>query len=483
MRHLTVRSLPLAALASAVVAGAQVPVNSLCSRSTSGTQSNETSYYSLLSPDGRYVVFQSSASNLVAGDFNGRQDIFRHDLATATTELVSVALTGNSGNGIAVQPDVSQDGRYVVWSTDASNLVTGDTNGTWDVFLRDMVAGTTTLLSRDHLGNLASARSDGPRITPDGRYVVFESDADLVPADSNGLKDVYRLDRQTSQLTLVSVTAAGVQGDGWSYHGAISHDGRRIVFTSGATTLVAGDTNNQVDMFLKDLVTGTLTRVNVSSTGVQANNESTWPSISGNGEVVTFCSAASNLIPVDTSGNWDLFAYDVATATTTRLNVQPNGLQANSYVRSPTGLSFDGSLVVFASLSTNLVAGDTNGKQDIFLRDRAAGVTSRVSLDTTGGEPDGDSFVPHMTPDGRVVTYTSDASDLVAGDSNGRRDIFAANLDPTIPKYGARHISSVAPGGTRNTVPGTIFRFRSGGALKKCAWHRVRQLTDEVKGM
>jgi hypothetical protein len=113
---------------------------------------------------------------------------------------------------------------------------------------------------------------------------------------------------------------------------------------------------------------------------------------------------------------------------TTRLNVQPNGLQANSYVRSPTGLSEDGNLVTFASLSTNLVVGDTNGKQDIFIRDRAAAVTTRVSLSLAGGEVNGDCFVPHMTPDGNVVTYTSDATDIVANDTNGRRDIFAVSF-------------------------------------------------------
>jgi hypothetical protein len=420
-------------LTAATALGApQTPTNSLCSQSSAGVQSDNTSYYSLVSADGRYVVFQSDATNLAPGDFNSRQDIFRHDLVNGVTELVSQEPGGNSGNGIAVQPDVSGDGRFVVWSTNASNLVAGDTNGTWDVFLRDMVTGTTTLISRDHLGNLASARSDGPRITPDARYVVFESDADLVLTDTNGQKDVYRLDRSTGQLALVSVTATGLQGNGWSYHGAISSSGQRIVFTSGATTFVAGDTNNQVDMFLKDMQSGALTRVNVSTTGAQANNESTWPSISGDGSYIVYSSAASNLVPGDSSGNWDLFGYEVATGVTTRLNVQPNGLQANSYVRSPTALSENGNFVVFASLSTNLVVGDTNGKQDIFMRDRAASVTTRVSLDLGGGEVDGDCFVPHMTADGNVLTYTSDATDIVASDTNARRDIFAVTFVTSI---------------------------------------------------
>ena len=452
--------------------------NSICSVSSTGAPSNQTSYYSIVSADGRYVVFQSDASNLAATDLNGVQDIFRRDLATGTTELVSRRPNGNAGNGIAVQPDVSGDGRFVVWSSNASNLVTGDTNGTWDVFLRDMQLGVTTLISRDSLGNLANQRSDSPRITPDARYVVFESDAALVPSDTNGQKDVYRLERSTGNLTLVSVTAAGVQGNNWSYHAAISADGSYVVFTSTADNLVAGDTNNQPDVFLKELPAGLLTRVNVSTAGAQANNETTWPSISGDGSTITFCSAASNLVAGDTSGNWDCFAHTVATGATTRLNVQPNGLQANSYVRSPTALSHDGSLVVFASLSTNLVAGDTNGKQDIFLRDRAVGVTTRLSLDLAGGEVDGDCFVPHMTPDGSVLTYTSDATDIVASDPNGRRDIFAVTFRGPI---GTLHCSTAsAPNSTG--AAGALSAFGRSSVAANDVTLRASNLPQSVFG-
>ncbi len=430
----------------ALLCSAPLPqTNELCSVSSAGAASNNTSYYSIVSADGRYVVFQSDASNLVTTDFNGVQDIFRRDLVTGTTELVSRRPNGNAGNGVAVQPDVSGDGRFVVWSSNASNLVAGDTNGTWDVFLRDMQLGVTELISRDSSGNLASLRSDSPRITPDGQYVVFESDAALVPGDTNAQKDVYRLTRSTGALVLVSVTAAGTQGNNWSFHAAPSADGSRVVFTSFADNLVPGDTNNQPDVFVKELPQGLLTRVNVSTAGAQANNETTWPSISGDGSTVTFCSAASNLVSGDTNNNWDCFAHSLVNGATTRLNVQPNGLQANSYVRSPTALSHDGNLVVFASLATNLVAGDTNGKQDIFLRDRLTQVTTRLSLDASGGEPDGDSFVPHMTPDASVLTYTSDATNLVANDPNGRRDIFAVTFRGPI---GVRHCQGSPPNST-----------------------------------
>jgi hypothetical protein len=411
-------------LAPAALAQNNAPV----SVSSLGALANNNSYYSLISADGRYVVFQSEAGNLVPNDFNGRYDIFRRDLATGVTELASVGTTGNSANGLGLSPAVSGDGRFVVWSSDATNVVANDTNGTWDVFLRDMVAGVSTRLSLDAGGNQALLRSDQPRITPDGRFVTFESDADLIPADTNGLKDCYALDRSTGTLSLVSVTAAGVLGNSISYAAQPSDDGRFVCFFSSASNLVAGDTNNWADVFWKDLQTGTLLRVNVSTAGVQANNESIWPSISGDGQVVTYCSVANTLVGGDTNGQWDLFAFDVPSGTTTRLNLQPNGAQANSYVRSPTSLTFDGRFVIYASLSSNLVAGDTNGFQDIFVRDRLLSSTDRVAYAFDGAQTNSDNFVPHMTPDKRWMTFTSTASNIVPGDSNGFRDIFASRL-------------------------------------------------------
>jgi hypothetical protein len=412
--------------------------------SSSGTLANKDSYYSLVSADGRYVVFQSEASNLVANDFNNRYDIFRRDLATGTTELVSVGISGSSAIGLGLSPAVSGDGRYVVWSSDAADLILGDSNATWDVFLRDMQSGVTTRLSLDGNGAQVSLRSDQPRITPDGRFVTFESDADLIAADSNGLKDCYRLDRNTGQLELVSTSSVGALGNSISYAAQPSDDGRYVCFFSSASNLVAGDTNNYGDVFWKDMASGNLLRVNVSSGGVQTNNESIWPSISGDGQTVSYCSAAGNLVAGDSNGQWDLFAYSVLTGTTTRLNLQPNGAQANSYVRSPTALSTDGRFVIFASLSSNLVVGDTNGFQDSFIRDRLLQTTERVGFAYNGAQTDSDSFVPHMTPDLRVITFTSNATNVVPGDTNGLRDIFASMQGGGYSTYCTAKINSLS---------------------------------------
>jgi hypothetical protein len=429
--------------------------------SSAGALANKDSYYSLISSDGRYVAFQSDASNLAGSDFNGVQDIYWRDLQTGTTQLVSVGLTGLAAAGVSVAPCLSGDGRWVGWSTNASNVVPGDTNGTWDVFLRDMVLGITTRISLDFGGNQVSLRSDQPRITPDGNWVTFESDAALLPIDTNGLKDCYRLDRSTNTLALVSTSSTGTQGNGISYAAQPSHDGRYVVFFSSANNLVAGDTNNQGDVFWKDMLTGLLVRANVSAAGAQANNESIWPSVSGDGNTVTFCSVASNLVPGDTNSNWDVFARDIALGTTERLNVQPNGAQANSYVYSPTALSSNGRHVIFVSLSSNLVPGDTNGFQDVFIRDRLLVSTKRLSLAFDGSQTNKDAFVPDMTPDAQIITYTSTATNVVPGDTNGFRDIFVTYVaDATVyctakvssngcvPSIGASGPASLAnPGG------------------------------------
>ncbi|MEM1448241.1 MAG: hypothetical protein AAF957_01535 [Planctomycetota bacterium] len=420
--------LPLVALAPLSFAQSNfgVSVDSI------GNFGNDFSYFSVISDDGRYVAFQSESSNLAGGDGNGRYDIFRHDLVTGETELVSLRINGmGAANNLSLAPDISGDGRYVVWSSNASNIVPGDTNGTWDVFLHDMQTGMRERLSLTSAGVQANDRSDEPSITPDGSYVFFESDAALVPGDTNGQKDVYRLTRATGTLELVSVNQAGAQGNNWSYHADPSDDGRYVTFTSTANNLVPGDTNGFGDMFWKDMATGELRRVNVSSSGVQSNSESTWPSISGDGTTVVFCCRGA-LVAGDTNQNWDMFAHVVATGATERINVRPSGAQANSYVRSPASVSTDGRYVLYASLSTNLVPNDTNLSQDVFLRDRTAGTTERLNLSMTGGELNDDSWVPAMTPDVAVITYTSEATNIVTADTNGERQIFARRLTDVI---------------------------------------------------
>jgi len=197
------------------------------------------------------VVFESDASNLVPGDTNGRYDIFLRDRQTDTTTRLSVSSAGTQGNDSSLAPSISADGRYVVFESDASNLVPGDTNGRYDIFLRDRQTGTTTRLNVSSTGTQGNGVSGRPSISADGRYVAFNSDAsNLVPGDTNGRNDIFLRDRQTGTTTRLSVSSTGVQGDGHSYDPFISADGRYVAFNSHATTLVPGDTNGKQDIFL-----------------------------------------------------------------------------------------------------------------------------------------------------------------------------------------------------------------------------------------
>jgi len=282
--------------------------------------------YSSVSADGRYVAFYTTASNLVPGDTNGTFDVFVRDRLTGTVDRVSIASDGTQGNGDSVWPAISADGRYVAFHSHASNLVPGDTNQTWDVFVHDRVTGATERVSVASGGVEVFGISLSPAISADGRYVAFHSGApNLVPDDPiEGSYDVLVHDRVTGTTERISVGIGGVPPDADSYHPAISSDGRYVAFYSFASNLVAGaDANgaNTSDVYVRDRMTGTTERVSVASDGTQGNKESLWPSISADGRYVVFYSNASNLVPWDTNGSYDVFLRDLVTGTTERTSV------------------------------------------------------------------------------------------------------------------------------------------------------------------
>ncbi len=431
MGRITTIGLLCASVASVSPSAAQV--NHIASVSTGGEFGDAESRESRVSADGRFVVFQSWASNLVAGDTNGLSDVFRRDLQLGTTWLVSQSMSGGgAAAGESLAPDISGTGRYVVWASGAADIVPGDTNNRRDVFLRDMQTGLVERLSVTSAGAQVSGVSSAPRISPDGRWVVFWSQSGLLPSDQNGFHDVYRLDRTTGELALVSITAGGLQGNFWSFDGDVSDDGRYVTFLSEADNLAAGDVNFGADVFLKDMRTGELQRLSETANGTSGDGISDDPCVSGDGSTVTYTSFASDLIPGDTNGAPDAFAYDVASAMTERLNVRPDGTQSALGANLSTSLSFDGRFVCFSSPAGDLVPGDTNGKFDIFLRDRSLQTTERINLSPAGAGLNDDSWWPHMTPDARIVTFTSDASDVLFGDTLGARQIYARDLSGTV---------------------------------------------------
>jgi flagellin-like hook-associated protein FlgL len=323
---------------------------------------------------------------------------------------------------------ISADGRYVAFDSYASNLVTGDTNGQTDVFIKDTVTGAATRVSTDSAGNQATGgASFAGAISADGRYVAFVSYAtDLVAGDTNGVRDAFIKDTVTGTTTRVSTDSAGNQATGgYSYGGAISADGRYVAFWSTATNLVAGDTNAQTDSFIKDTLTGVTRRISTDSSGNQATGgRSIVTAISADGRYVAFSSTANNLVAGDTNGQADAFIKDTVTGVTTRVSTDSAGNQATGGYSYGGAISADGRYVTFTSWANDLVVGDTNGQIDVFIKDTVTGVTTRVSTDSAGNQGNGPSEASSISADGRFVAFTSGADNLVTGDTNTRTDVF-----------------------------------------------------------
>ena len=408
--------------------------------STTGTTSgNSSSYSPVLSADGRYVAFGSSASNLVANDSNGTQDVFVRDLLNGTTTLVSTTGT-TSGNNYSSSPVVSADGRYVAFTSNASNLVANDSNNTQDVFVRDLVSGTTTLVSTTGTTS-GNNYSSSPVLSADGRYVAFTSSAsNLVANDSNNTQDVFVRDLVSGTTTLVSTTGT-TGGNNYSYNPVLSADGRYVAFTSQSSNLVANDTNGTQDVFVRDLVSGTTTLVSTTGT-TSGNNYSDNPVLSADGRYVAFTSQSSNLVANDSNGTTeDVFVRDLLNGTTTLVSTTGT-TSGNNYSYNPV-LSADGRYVAFTSQSSNLVANDSNGTtQDVFVRDLLNGTTTLVSTTgTTSGNSD--SYNPVLSADGRYVAFGSNASNLVANDGNNTQDVFLYDRTASSTTLVSRRVPSL----------------------------------------
>jgi Tol biopolymer transport system component len=354
---------------------------------------------------------------------------------------MSVDSSGAEANDDSFAPAISADGRFVAFSSAASNLVAGDTNGVDDAFVRDRQAGTTTRVSVAP-GAEANGGSYSPSISADGRYLTFLSDAtNLVAGDTNVSRDV---DRQTATTTRASVDSAGVQADLDSFTPMISADGRFVAFTTFADNLVPEDLNESSDVFVRDLRSNMTTRVSEYQGGFEADFDNLRPSISADGRFVAFDSDAANLAWGDTNDAFDVFVKDRQTDLLTRVSVDDAGAEANGDSVRPA-LSPDGRFVAFYSEAPNLVSGDTNGATDVFVHDRRSGATKRVSLAPGGGEANGDSVRPALSADGRLVAFESDASNLVAGDSNHFTDVFLNDSSASAPPPPAPAVRCIVP--------------------------------------
>jgi Tol biopolymer transport system component len=434
-----------AALAASLLgAAASAQATIRASVDSSGAAGNDQSRNPSLSADGRIVAFYSFASNLVPGDTNGKADTFVHDRSTGITERVSVSSSGAQGDGdsftFVYAPALSADGRFVAFTSNATNLVAGDTNGKPDVFVRDRVAGTTERVSVGSSGQQGDWNSVLPSLSSDGRYVAFLSLAtNLVAGDSNGAFDVFVRDRVAATTERVSVDSSGVEANDGSGVASLSADGRIVAFESFATNLVAGDTNGIRDVFVRDRVARTTARVSVGALGVEGNDESFDPALSADGRIVAFESFATNLVAGDANGYGDVFVHDLAGGITERVSVGSSGQEGVSESYLPA-ISGDGNLVAFASWSWNLVAGDTNGFDDVFVHDRTTGATTRANVDSYGAQSaTAVGEAPAISADGSTVAFFCGDSNLVPGDANGVSDVFlrAERVDATWSNYGA----------------------------------------------
>jgi Tol biopolymer transport system component len=348
--------------------------------------------------------------------------------AAQATSLVSSNSQGHPSGKDAYDPTLSPDGRWVGFFCYDDLLEGGARFVHSDTYLRDRLTGALERVSVSSSEAPGDSFSYVPSFTPDVRYVVFVSYAtNLAPGDTNGPYpdglDVFVRDRVAGTTERVSVGTGGTQGNDHSYSPSISADGRWVAFASDASNLVPGDTNATGDVFLRDRVAGTTQRVSVGPGGAQGNGASAITSISADGRYLAYTSNASNLVAGDTNGKRDVFVHDRVTGATERVSLGSAGLQGSGDCFLGE-ISPDGRFVAFASVAPDLVTGDANGSGDVFLRDRVAGTTELVSVSTAGTQGGGESRSPSLTSDGRYVAFYSDAPDLVPGDTNGERDVF-----------------------------------------------------------
>ena len=390
--------------------------------SSSAVQGDLVSNRPSISENGRFIAFQSNASNLVAGDTNNLTDTFVHDQMTGATQRVSISSTGVQGNGRSYTPSISGSGRFVAFASESTNLVNGDTNNKTDIFIHDRTTGLTERVSVSTTGSQSNDFSHYPSISFDGRVVAFRSSANnLVSDDTNGDRDIFIHDRTTRFTERVSVSSPrGIKENSDADSPSISADGLVVVFS-------AFDVRGIRNIFVHDRSTGITERVSMTPNGHEPNAYSYTPTINANGRIVAFRSWASNLVDDDTNHTADIFTYDRITRVTQRVSISSTGVQGNDSSSNPS-ISGNGQFVAFSSDSNSLVADDTNNRFDIFIHDRTTRMTQRVSMSSTGIQGNGHSYTSSVSGDGHLVAFLSFANNLVADDTNKTRDVFVNSI-------------------------------------------------------
>jgi len=468
------------------------------------------------SSGGRYVVFHSQIDSLVPNDSNNFcdtdgngvadnscADIFVYDRETRSTTLVSVSSAGTQGNQRSSHPSISPDARYITFQSEAYNLVPDGVHTCLyyraifrqctDIFVHDRNYETTERVSIASDATKANGNSSSQTISAEGRYVAFSSDAsNLIPNGTHVCRDsissfqcnhIFIHDRSTGITERVSVASNGEKGNNGSHYPSISADGRHVVFLSSATNLAPNDNNRMLDAFVRHLDTNQTEIVSIASDGTQGSQgvEFIAPAISADGRYVAFVSRSTNLVANDTNNVTDVFVHDLYTGTTIRASVATNASQANdtSGTYHRPSISSDGRYVFYDSWATNLVTNDTNGAVDIFVRDLQLNTTVRVSVAQDGSQANHISSFGAISPDGDFASFISYANNLIPGDLNNTGDIFVAEASTahTFPYFSQKdpnwggqeydHAESIGPFFCGTTIAGCGCAITSSAMLLK----------------
>jgi Tol biopolymer transport system component len=424
----------------------------LLSRTTRGASAEGRSLGIALSENGLTALFRSEAVDLVNPRLQlPRADLYLRERGLAPTTQRVAAETDDHLDGFA--PAISADGRFIAFASDATDLVAGDTNGVADIFILDRDDGSITRVEGDF--GEPDGTSNFPRLSADGRWVVYASQAtNLVPDDTNAVTDIFLFDRDGGATRRVSVDFFGNQANGHSRSPAISADGGTVAFVSAATNLLDEELDGAEQVYVHEVQVSETFVVSVSSSGQPSTGDCFLPDLSADGSIVAFKSAGSNLVEADTNGVPDVFVHDRDDGQTTRISVDDFGNESNDLSGGPA-ISDDGRYVAFVSFSSTFDPQDGNGASDVFVVDRSVALGGsrirRVSVEQLGNaRPGGPApdFPVAISGDGVWIGFASAAENLVDNDNNNRIDAFVA-CNPFEPE--ANCVPMPTPGPTACT--------------------------------
>ncbi len=394
-----------------------------------GLPTDGDSRFASISDDGRFIVFASLASNLVDNDFNSYSDVFLYDRDTNTTRIITIGTDSSQADGDSHAPVISRDGKHILFTSKAKNLVEpNDTDSVEDLFLYDVLTGTTEKIAYDVNIGTIYAENRTYDISADGRYVAFSSfHPNGQTTDTNQDWDVFLKDRETGELIRLTNHPYSSSPSTRPSRVSISADGQFVAFASPQTNLVDGDNNGRADVFVYDVQKQTFERISVSSEGTEANNDSSSPAISADGRFVAFESYAVNLDQVEADPYiTQIYVRDRMTGTTERISVR-NGIAADMDSSTPY-ISSNGRYIVFVS-EYGFDPSESGYTRDVYIHDRTSQTTELLSISASGVNGNGDSLVPYISNNGKWVLFESDASTLVdSATDNSNRDIFLKEL-------------------------------------------------------